>query len=86
MQHRMNTLPPIRLMSEMGYRQVAETQSRAASALPFDPAPSSPPTPEQLGPTESEVRAEVEKESEERLETLTLQHMKDLEQLQHQYE
>ncbi len=73
-------------MEELGYRKIAETQSRAASALPFDPAPLSPLPPEEVGPTVSEVRTEVERESRETLETLSLEHMRELKQLQHQYE
>ena len=73
-----------RLMSELGYREIADTQSRAASAMTLDSP--SPCPPEEAGPTEAELRAEVEKESQERLETLSLQHMEELRQLQLQYE
>jgi hypothetical protein len=69
-------------MEETGYRRVAETQSRAASALPFDPTPSPVP----VGPTGSEVRVELEKESREVLEAASLEHMKELRDLQQQYE
>lgn len=72
-------------MSEMGYREVPDTQSRAASALPYDHAPS-PPTPAEAGPTEGEVREEMGKETQEKLGVLSLQHMEELKQLQHQYE
>lgn len=72
-------------MSEMGYREVPDMQSRAASALPYEPTPS-PPTPEEAGPKEEEVRQEMEKETQEKLAVLSLQHMEELKQLQHQYE
>lgn len=72
-------------MSEMGYREVPETQSRAASALPYSTTPS-PPPPEETGPTEEEVREELEKETQERLAALSLEHMEELKHLQQQYE
>lgn len=70
-------------MEELGYRKVAETQSRAVSALPFDPAPSSPVL---VGPTGSEVRVEMERESREMLEAASLEHMRELKEIQQQYE
>lgn len=71
-------------MLELGYRELAETQSRAASALPYNPTPS--PTPEEAGPTEAELREEMEEESREKLVALTFQHMGEMKQLQQQYE
>lgn len=53
--------------------------------MTLDPTPSPCPT-EEEGPTEAELRAEVERESQERLETLSLEHMEELRQLQLQYE
>lgn len=71
-------------MSKVGYRKIPDTQSRAASALPF--SLSTPPTPEETGPTEAEVREEVERESQEKIATLSLQHMEEIKQLQMAYE
>ena len=74
------------MMSEMGYREIPETQSRAASALPYAPTPCPPSPVEQAGPTEEEVREEVEKETQQKLGALSLQHIEELKQLQQQYE
>lgn len=74
---------PVSLMSEMGYREVPDTESRAASALPFDPRP---PTPEEVGPMGDEVREEMERETQEKLQALTFQHLEDLKQIQQLYE
>ena len=73
-------------MTELGYRETVEMQSRAASALPLESAPPSPPTPEETGPTEEEVRDEMEKQTQEQLGALSLQHMEQMKQLQLQYE
>ncbi len=74
-----------RLLSEMGYHQAAETESRAASALPYEPTP--PPSPTQGAEQRvEELREELEKETQQRLGELSLQHMEELKHLQFQYE
>lgn len=69
----------------MGYRQTAETESRAASALLYEPTPPSSPT-QGAEEREEELREELEKETQEKLGALSLQHMEELKQLQLQYE
>lgn len=73
----------VRLMLELGYRPVPDTQSRAASALPLGPTS---PVPEEVGPTEEEMREKVERESQEKLVALSIEHMEEMKRLQHQYE
>lgn len=71
-------------MLELGYTAVPETQSRAVSALSLELRA---PTPEQVGPTVSEVmRVEMEKEAEERITKLTEDHNEEVKKLERDYE
>lgn len=72
-------------MVELGYSAVPEMQSRAISAMTLE---TRSPTPEEVavGPTESEVREEMEKEAEEQITKLTEEHKEEVKKMEKDYE